>query len=256
MKGIILAGGTGSRMSPITNAISKQLLPVYDKPMIYYPLSTLMLADIRQILIITLPNEVDLFKKLLGDGSQWGLEIEYATQATPDGIPQAFVIGEEFIGEDQVCLILGDNLLYGQGLRQSLLKAASQYQQGATVFAYPVRDPERYGVIVMDETGKPISITEKPKQPQSNLAIIGMYFYDNRVIEISKQLKRSARGEYEITDVNQHYLEQDQLQVVSFGRGMTWLDTGTPEALLDASHFIHVLETRQGLRICCPEEIA
>jgi glucose-1-phosphate thymidylyltransferase len=256
IKGIILAGGTGSRMLPITQTVSKQLLPVYDKPMIYYSISTLMLAGIREILIITASNESELFKKLLGDGHQWGVKFEYAVQPIPVGIPQAFIIGETFIGENKVCLMLGDNLLYGQGLQGILTKAIQNHTVGATLFAYPVGDPERYGIVVLDENKKPVSITEKPAKPASNLAIIGMYFYDNQVIEISKNLKPSVRGELEITAVNQHYLDQQQLNVVNLGRGMAWLDTGTPEALLDASNFINVIEKRQGFKICCPEEIA
>jgi len=256
MKGIILAGGAGSRLSPMTSYVSKQLLPVYDKPMIYYPISTLMLAGIREILIITLPAEKDLFQKLLGDGKQWGIHFEYATQPIPEGIPQAFLIAESFIGNGNVCLMLGDNLLYGQGLQTLLNQAIRHHKHGATVFVYPVRDPERYGVITLDDQDQPVSIKEKPQHASSNLAIIGMYFYDKQVIEIAKQLKPSARGELEISDVNQHYLSHKQLHVMKLGRGMAWLDTGTPEALLDASNFIHVIETRQGLKICCPEEIA
>lgn len=256
MKGIILAGGTGSRMLPITHTVSKQLLPVYNKPMIYYPISTLMLAKIRNILIITLPSEAALFKKLLGNGEQWGVKFEYAVQPEPKGIPQAFIIGESFIGQDDVCLMLGDNLLYGQGLQNILAKARDQHSYGATIFAYPVCDPERYGVITLNDNGLPLSIKEKPAKPESNLAVIGLYFYDNRVIEISKNLKPSARGEIEITDVNQYYLTHKELNVINLGRGMAWLDTGTPDALLDASNFIHVIEKRQGLKICCPEEIA
>lgn len=256
MKGIILAGGTGSRMLPITNTISKQLLPIYDKPMIYYPISTLMLAGIKNILIITLPSEAELFKKLLGNGQQWGVKFEYAVQPEPKGIPQAFIIGESFIGQDNVCLMLGDNLLYGQGLHGTLADAIRDHKHGATIFAYPVSDPERYGVVILDEDNIPISIKEKPKRPQSNLAVIGMYFYDNKVIELSKTLKPSARGELEITDINQYYLTRKELNVINLGRGMAWLDTGTPDALLDACNFIHVIEKRQGLKICCPEEIA
>ncbi len=256
LKGIILAGGTGSRMLPITQSVSKQLLSVYDKPMIYYPISTLMLAGIKDILIITLPSELALFKKLLGDGRQWGIQFQYAVQPAPEGIPQAFIIGESFIGNDSVCLMLGDNLLYGQGLQGTLSNAMQDHTQGATIFAYPVGDPERYGIVVLDANDMPVSITEKPKRPASNLAVIGMYFYDNLVIEIAKNLKPSARGELEITAVNQHYLKQGQLKVVNLGRGMAWLDTGTPDALLDACNFIHVVEKRQGLKICCPEEIA
>lgn len=256
MKGIILAGGTGSRMSPMTQSVSKQLLPVYDKPMIYYPISTLMLAGIRDILIITLPDEACLFQKLLGNGQQWGVQFHYAVQPQPTGIPEAFIIGETFIGNDDVCLILGDNLIYGQGLQTTLANATQLHGSGATIFAYPVRDPERYGIVLLDEKGQAIDLQEKPKNPRSNLAVIGMYFYDNQVIDIAKQLRPSLRGELEITDVNNHYLHKNELRVFNLGRGMAWLDTGTPEALLDANNFIHVIEKRQGLKICCPEEIA
>jgi len=256
VKGIILAGGTGSRMLPMTVPVSKQLLPVYDKPMIYYPISTLMLAGITDILIITLPDEAVLFQKLLGDGHQWGVNFQYAVQPQPEGIPQSFVIAESFIGKDHVCLMLGDNLLYGQGLRGTLVDAVKEHKDGATIFVYPVRDPQRYGIVALDEKGQPTSIKEKPHNPTSNLAVIGIYFYDHHVIEIAKNLSRSARGEFEITDINQHYLANKKLKVVNLGRGMAWLDTGTPEALLDANNFIHVLETRQGLKVCCPEEIA
>lgn len=256
MKGIILAGGKGSRMLPITHTINKQLLPVYDKPMIYYPISSLMLAGIRDILIITGPDQIQLFKNLLKDGAHWGLKIQYAVQPKPGGIPEAFLIGQSFIGDDDVCLILGDNLLYGQELQGILTQAAHHYNHGATIFSYPVKDPERYGIVTIDRAGKVVAIHEKPIAPQSNLAVIGMYFYDARVIDIAKGLKPSARGELEITDVNQHYLAINELHVTHLSRGMAWLDTGTPDALLDASNFIQVLETRQGLKICCPEEIA
>ena len=256
MKGIILAGGTGTRMAPMTKTFSKQLLPVYDKPMIYYPITTLLLAGIRDILIITLPTEIDLFKELLGDGHQWGVQFQYAVQQKPEGIPQALIIGESFIGKDHVCLMLGDNLLYGQGLRDLLTKAVKEHSHGATIFAYPVRDPERYGVVTLDDQGSPLSIVEKPDNRNSNLAVIGMYMFDHHVIEIAKCLYPSARGELEISDINQFLLKQNKLKVLNLGRGMAWLDTGTPEALLDASNFIHALESRQGLKICCPEEIA
>lgn len=256
MKGIILAGGTGSRMGPMTLSFSKQLLPVYDKPMIYYPISTLMLAGIKDILIITLPEEMYLFQDMLGDGRQWGIHFQYAVQHKPEGIPQAFIIGESFIGHEPVCLILGDNLLYGQGLSDILIKAVHTHSDGATIFVYPVRDPGRYGIVTLDENNVPLTIVEKPVNPISNQAVIGMYLYDHRVIEIAKSLTPSLRGELEITDINQHYLQQNKLKVLSLGRGMAWLDTGTPEALLDASNFLHVIETRQGLKICCPEEIA
>lgn len=255
MKGIILAGGLGTRLYPATRSISKQLLPVYDKPMIYYPLCTLMLANIHDILIITTPHEQAMFQQLLGNGSQWGITLSYATQTNPDGIAQAFLIGEKFIGKDSVCLILGDNILYGDGLAEKLQQAANR-PRGATIFGYYVADPERYGVISFDNNDKPIDLVEKPISPPSHYAVIGLYFYDNHVIDIAKQLKPSARGELEITDINLRYLQQQQLHVEKLGRGTAWLDTGTHQSLLDAANFIHVLEQRQGLKIGSPEEIA
>lgn len=255
MKGIILAGGLGTRLLPSTRSISKQLLPVYDKPMIYYPLCTLMQAGIREILIITTPNESSMFQHLLGDGSQWGIHLSYTTQDKPDGIAQAFIIGAPFIGNSSVSLILGDNILYGTGLSDTLRKAA-QPASGATIFGYYVSDPERYGVITFDKNDKPIEIVEKPTTPSSHYAVIGLYFYDNNVVEIAKSLKPSARGELEITDVNKHYLSHNALKVEKLGRGTAWLDTGTHKSLLDASNFIYVLEQRQGLKIGSPEEVA
>ena len=255
MKGIILAGGQGTRLYPATLAISKQLLPVYDKPMIYYPLTTLMQAGIRDILIITTPHELHMFKTLLGDGSQWGVTLSYATQEKPRGIAEAFIIGEAFIGSDSVCLVLGDNILYGDSLNERLQAAAKQ-TQGATIFGYYVSDPERYGVITFDENQEPLDIIEKPTHPASHYAVIGLYFYDNQVINMAKKLKPSARGELEITDINRHYLAQKQLHVEKLGRGTAWLDTGTHKSLLDASNFIYVLEQRQGLKIGSPEEVA
>lgn len=255
MKGIILAGGLGTRLYPATQSISKQLLPVYDKPMIYYPLCTLMHAGIREILIITTAHEAPLFKQLLGDGSQWGISLSYASQAKPEGIAQAFIIAETFIGKDPVCLILGDNIIYGEGLSEKLQQAAKQ-TTGATIFGYYVADPERYGVIAFDDKDEPCDIIEKPTTPVSHYAVIGLYFYDNDVIEIAKQLKPSNRGELEITDVNRCYLQTKKLRIEKLGRGTAWLDTGTHQSLLDASNFIHVLEQRQGLKIGSPEEVA
>ncbi|ADU13913.1 glucose-1-phosphate thymidylyltransferase RfbA [Asticcacaulis excentricus] len=255
MKGIILAGGSGTRLHPMTIGVSKQMMPVYDKPMIYYPLSTLMMAGIREILIISTPHDLPLFKKLLGDGQKWGIELSYAEQPSPDGLAQAYMIGADFVGRAPSCLILGDNIYYGSNLSETL-EGSSKLTSGASVFAYQVSDPERYGVVEFDDKFKALSVEEKPLQPKSNWAITGLYFYDDQVVDIAANLAPSARGEYEITDVNRVYLERGQLSVQPIGRGYAWLDTGTPDSLLDAAEFVRVLEKRQGMKICCPEEIA